>query len=842
MIKVNNSKTIRRIANNSFKSNRTRNIFAIIAIILTSVLFTSLFTMGAGMIQNIQQSTLRQVGGDGHVVLKYIDDEQFNAVKDHNSIKKIAYDRILCDNIENDELLKRRTEFWYYDDVGLELGFCELIAGHRPIAENEIIADTKTLQLLGVPLEIGSKVTLKLDIRNKIITRDFILCGWWESASEFNIGQIFSSRAYVDAHLDELRNTYYEDKSLTGAINAYIMFSNSFNLQTKLDKLLLDSGFSNIEGDPNYIESNVNWAYLSSNFSGNLDMILALIGAIALIVFTGYLIIYNIFQISVVKDIRFYGLLKTIGTTGRQIRRIISQQAFTLSLVGIPIGLLLGYLCGKKFVPLIMSNSTINYVVEVSASPLIFIGSAIFAIITVYISTLKPSYIASRVSPVEAVKYTGRISNKSVKKRSKQTVKMSYMALSNLGRNKKRTTITVISLSLSIILLNTVFTLSNSFDLDKYVSRFHDTDFLIAHADYFNSQFASKNNETSESFIQAVSSLDGFEEGGRLYSGTYEMFSVTDPNNKSNPNVDTNGNPIAVPYGLEDFPLSRLTLLDGEMDMQKLKSGNYILEGVQIDDNNNPMWDTANFKVGETVKLNCYKGASSGFSEREYITKEFTVLGHVAIKYYTNSIRYYIGNSFYMPADIYKSMVSEPAIMNYVFNVKDEYEVPTEAFIKNYTQNIEPTMNYESKSKVVESFENLRNTILIIGSGLSLIIGLIGILNFINTILTSIISRMKEFAMMTSIGMTQNQLRQMLCFEGIYYALFTSITAITFGILVSVLIVKTLSTQIWFMSYQFIIAPLIVSAPIMLVFGILIPLITHIATDKQSIVERLRIE
>lgn len=383
MIKVNNSKTIRQIANSSFKANRTRNIFAIIAIILTSVLFTSLFTMGAGMVQNIQQSTLRQVGGDGHVVLKYIDDEQFNAVKDHNSIKKIAYDRILCDNIENDELLKRRTEFWYYDDVGLELGFCKLIAGHRPIAENEIIADTKTLQLLGVPLEIGSKVTLKLDIRNKIITRDFILCGWWESASEFNIGQIFSSRAYVDAHLDELRNTYYEDKSLTGAINAYIMFSNSFNLQTKLDKLLLDSGFSNIEGEPNYIESNVNWAYLSSNFSGNLDMILALIGAITLIVFTGYLIIYNIFQISVVKDIRFYGLLKTIGTTGRQIRRIISQQAFTLSLVGIPIGLLLGYLCGKKFVPLIMSNSTINYVVEVSASPLIFIGSAIFAIITV---------------------------------------------------------------------------------------------------------------------------------------------------------------------------------------------------------------------------------------------------------------------------------------------------------------------------------------------------------------------------------------------------------------------------------------------------------------------------
>ena len=53
-----------------------------------------------------------------------------------------------------------------------------------------------------------------------------------------------------------------------------------------------------------------------------------------LVIFTGYLIIYNIFQISVAGDIRFYGLLKTIGTTPRQLKRIIRQQALLLCLIG----------------------------------------------------------------------------------------------------------------------------------------------------------------------------------------------------------------------------------------------------------------------------------------------------------------------------------------------------------------------------------------------------------------------------------------------------------------------------------------------------------------------------
>ena len=72
----------------------------------------------------------------------------------------------------------------------------------------------------------------------------------------------------------------------------------------------MESGFSMDENDDNFIGSNVNWSYIAANFSMDFNTIVGIGAALLLIILTGYLIIYNIFQISVVRDIRFYGLLK----------------------------------------------------------------------------------------------------------------------------------------------------------------------------------------------------------------------------------------------------------------------------------------------------------------------------------------------------------------------------------------------------------------------------------------------------------------------------------------------------------------------------------------------------
>ena len=71
-MKVSNRKCIRRLGFRSMAAARTRNIIAILAIALTTVLFTSLFTIAASINYSYQQENFRQAGGDMHGSIKDI--------------------------------------------------------------------------------------------------------------------------------------------------------------------------------------------------------------------------------------------------------------------------------------------------------------------------------------------------------------------------------------------------------------------------------------------------------------------------------------------------------------------------------------------------------------------------------------------------------------------------------------------------------------------------------------------------------------------------------------------------------------------------------------------------
>ena len=116
--------------------------------------------------------------------------------------------------------------------------------GHRPEAENEIIADTKTLDALGVPAQIGETVSLTYDIKGKSYTTDFILCGFWETDSLSNIGRLIVSKAFVDAHSDILAYTYPIDNDYSGIVTAYVMFSGNGDIEARLHQLLSETGYT----------------------------------------------------------------------------------------------------------------------------------------------------------------------------------------------------------------------------------------------------------------------------------------------------------------------------------------------------------------------------------------------------------------------------------------------------------------------------------------------------------------------------------------------------------------------------------------------------------------------
>ncbi|MEK4345227.1 ABC transporter permease [Paenibacillus sp. FSL P4-0184] len=843
MMKVSNRKIVSRLAFASFKANKTRNLMAIIAIALTTVLFTTLFTIGIGMGESFQNQTMRQSGGSAHGALKYITEEQFNAIKDHPLIKEIGYNKFIT-YADNPEFLKRPVEMRYEDEADTKLRFTAPTTGRIPQQEDEIITDSMTLDLLGIPHLVGEKVTLSYTIKEKIYHKDFVLSGFWESdTASQNVGTAVVSKAFVDTVLADIPLTYKTDYDMTGTISADILFSNSRNIQQKLEQVVTESGYTYRSDDSvgpassTDIEGNPNWAYLSSSFNLDPSTLVSAAAAAILIIITGYLIIFNIFQISVIKDIKFYGLLKTIGTTSKQIKSMLTKQALLLSVIGIPFGLVIGFVIGKACLPMIVGVSEIGATVaEVSLNPIIFIGAALFALITIFISTRKPGKIAGSVSPVEAVRYSEVTDH--IHKTSKKGTdggKLHKMARSNLSRNKKRTLLVVLSLSLSLVVLNTVFTLSKGMDMDKYLSKFADTDFLIGHANYFNlNMFRSEEDELSESFIHAVKSQPGFEEGGKLYYNLSDSKIHYTGDNR----IAYSGHSLLLPegddqqldlYGLEDLPFSRLDIVEGELDLDKLATGKYIIEGLPADDHDNVQWDVDRYKIGEKVQIT----VDGQMHEYEVIAKAKT-------DYYTNTNRRGSSFTMYLPADEFTKIVKRPIVMTYAFNVEKNYEQAMDTFLKSYTKDTEPLMNYDSKLTLLDSFKGLQSMLINVGGMLCLIIGLIGILNFINSMLTSLLSRRQEFAIMQSIGMTDKQLRKMVVFEGLYYAAATIIVSLVLGILFSYGVIGGVVGNLWFFSYKFTIIPLLMAYPALLVLSVIIPYVAFRSISKQSVVERLR--
>ncbi len=846
MYRVSNQSAVRRLADRSFQASRSRNIIAVLAIALTALLFTALFTVGSGLIENIQRQTMRQAGGDGMASLKYVTDEQYEQVKDHPLIKEISYNRLLSSSVDNEELLKRHGELYYMDETGIRLGFCEPVEGTVPQAEDDLMMDTKTAKLLGVELAVGTPVSLKLTVHGQQVTRNFRLCGWWEADPVFNVSILVTSRAYVDAHMEELYNSYKEDYDVTGVINCYIMFENSGGLERKLEQVIMESGFPLDEAAPDSIAHNVNWSYLSANMKADPETIAGVAAALLLIILAGYLIIYNIFQISVLRDIRFYGLLKTIGMTGRQIRTIIRRQALLLSFMGIPLGLVLGWMSGCALVPFMLAQSLGGAeFVRTTAEPRIFAGSILFALVTVFISTAKPGQIAAKVSPVEAVRYTDNDNQvKRGRRRSGRGAKVTGMAAANLGRNRKRTVLVIISISLSLVLFNTLYTFSIGFDMDKFLAKFVDTDFLAGHADYFNYHYAGPDNSMSENMIEAIEQEPEFLEGGRLYANIRdsEYFDTILPDGVTTAqgrNPDTGGVASAV-YGLEELPLSRLDVVEGEIDLEKLRTGKYILEGVPEDDNGEILWDMARYDIGEKITLVNYRGSSESRLENQRMEWELEVMAKVRMKHYTNTCMVGWDMSWYLPAEVYRKMVADPGIMSYAFNVQKGGEKDMEAFLLNYTENVEPVMNYSSKFTRESEFDGMRNMVLAVGGALTLIIGMIGILNFINSMMTSILTRRREFAMLQSIGMTRTQLLQMLITEGLWYGALSGLVSLVLGVILSLLVIRNLGENLWFFSYHFTLLPLLLTVPLLLALGILLPVVMLTSVEKQSIVERLR--
>lgn len=878
-----NKKCIHRLSMKSMKASRTRNLVAVLAIALTTVLFTSLFTVALSINHSFQQANFRQAGGWAQGVFKYLTQEQFDEIKTDPLIKQYGLRRLV--GITNSEpFLKSHVEIGYSDANQAHWMYCDPIEGRLPVeGSNEAATDTQVLELLGIEPVLGNTFTMTIDVDGIEVTETFILSGWWKYDEAIVANHVLIPHSRAQDIYDQVGiGKEIGRDGMTGSWNMDIMLGSSLNIEQNLNKILENHDYQTEDrsvGD-NYISVGVNWGYTGSLLSYNIDpvTVIAIVGLLLIIVFTGYLIIYNVFQISVSNDIRFYGLLKIIGATGTELRRIIRQQALLLSLIGISLGLLIGYGIGIKLTPMILSQ--LNGVVPdaVSTNPLIFLGSALFALVTVVISCRRPGRMAARVSPVEAVRYTEGMENRKNMSKAQSGASLPKMAWANLGRNRGKAVITVASLSLAVLLFHMTVTFTNGFDMDKYLSKVV-SDFILADASYFQTDnIWSKERALPVEAIAMLEASHGIEVGGRVYgkSSQVEEFVTEDYYRAINSEwndketldyavafMEKNAQGLLADtvqlYGIERYIIDKLTVLQGDISKLYEPGGRYVAAVYSADDYGNARMDSHWAKIGDTVTLRYVEeyeyydpntdkvldpddipdDQPRQYRAKTYQDIDYEVAALITVPQ-TLSYRYYSADEFVMNDRTFIQDSQTSDIMYYAWDVSDENTADMETFLSDLTKEQMPQLDYESKLTYAAEFDSFRNMFLILGGVLSFIIGLVGVLNFLNAILTGILIRRRELAMLQSIGMTGKQLKAMLMWEGLYYALGAVVVSFLLSIIAGQLLSNVLANMFWFFTYRFTVLPILLVAAIFMVLGIVVPLMVYRIVSRHSIVERLR--
>lgn len=844
---------IREISRRSFRKNKARNFVAVFAVLMTTMMFTALFTLAQSMNKNLIEMTFRQTGYDAQVSCKSITSEQVERLAAHPDVKEVG-ESIVLGLAENKNLKGRQVEIRWADDCYAAHSFAEPVTGRMPQSADEIAVDAIILDRLGIPRKIGQTVILEwrkdmTDQDSEPMKESFTLCGFWEGNSSGLASMAWVGREYAD---EMTGGSLSAENGVLGIHMAQISLYSDRRIEETMDRILSDTGLEDLE-------YGVNLAYSPEMGATAAQETLPMYLGMILVFIAGYLIIYNIFQISVTADVQFYGKLKTLGTTNRQIRKLIYGQANCLCMIGIPAGLFLGWLLGAVLVP------AFTGIVEgggaVSFHPLIFIGSAAFAWLTVLISCMRPAKLAGKVSPVEALRMNdAEVSDRKKRKHGQAGASLAGMAWANLGRNRKRTVTVICSLTLGLVLLSCFYAKNAAFDMEKYLADLTISDFTLTDStseDYINGYDPHGTTLTDE-LVNRMETQEGMEETGRLYSAwiEWQLDDVTTANIKNYyteemladwASYDEIGaqqvvsavkdkNAGAVVYGIEGIPLEAVVqknfIMQGTFDSAEFSTGRYVLAvGPATDPGKlHELLPTPN--VGSTVVLN---GQSYTVMAVVYpVTPVFEGAEEPEAKKTMNL-------SFVLTADTFCRNWPDHTLRKLFLNVDDAHMDAVQSRLDDYVETTDGSLPVISRRSMAQQYERETRSSAVMGNAVSIVIAFVGVLNFVNSMVTAIVSRKREFAMIQSIGMTKKQLCKMLVFEGIFYAVITLAVSYLLSSLAVGVVIRGITAG-GFTTFRFTLLPLNICAPLLLGFAALIPLVCFKNLEKQSIVERLRME
>ncbi|MDR0248718.1 MAG: ABC transporter permease [Oscillospiraceae bacterium] len=831
-MRIRNRAVIRKITRRNLRGNSARNFFLFAAIMLTTFMIASVLSVYMSFNGTMERDAVRRAGTRAHLFVHGVTPPTAEYMKKLTYVEDVGVASIAAAvNI---------------DDTQYHLGYCDdamwerlmtpaysNVTGAYPVGEFDIMLPLGVLKGLGITDPApGMPVMLE--------GMSFTLSGFYTDYQG----------TWMDYRILPVSKTFADSAGGGAECIAGIAFRDKRDIYDGWGRL--NSDLRQYTGETFYMS-----VYGVSSVSNPFGTAAVYGVIIAFLMFTGFLLIYNVMTISVSNDVRFYGLLKTIGATARQLRSIVVGQALWLCAAAIPVGAGLAAALSLAVVPYILKSYTVDSVT--SFSPYIYLGAALFALITALLGAALPAWKTSRTSPVEATKYTGetlRYTKKAspCRREADKRTRVLFpgranpyrMALRNLFRNRRRTTVVFLSLFLGLTMFLTVATVSGSLDADKYASEMENDDFHLRYQPRNGAMFPGESGlapvpqKFDEAYLQRLRDLPGFismwtvteAKGLMTYTDAFEKHldgyveyilgmggaSGFDPERlRESLKMSFQANIYAIDKGDIEELNKRLA---APLDAEAFERGEFVLIATDTPEIYADVGEVEVAFDGGSFKL-----PVMGFAPERF--KGF-LAGNVAPCVFTSKALL--------------ERFAEPAVYSIGIKVRTQSQREAYGILSEMTAG-DGDVYMTSRVEAYDEVRGAQALFWVVGGSISGILGLIGVLNFVNVLTVGILSRRRELATLEACGMSKGQTRRMVLAEGIGYAAIALLSAATLGNAVAFgaysLLKGTQGADDLF-TFAYPVIPVAVVAAAILLICIATPGLAYRSTRRATLSERLR--
>lgn len=823
MLANNNRPVINKLAKNTIRTNKRQFFILFVTIMLSAFMLFSVFTIGLTYLDLSRLQNTRLYGSEYDVaVMNGFTKNQKEFLINNPNVKTVgtlAY----CGNVKstdtdstvNAALLWGDETYWESQKTPARTE----MNGHYPQNQIELLATEEVLKECGKnSLTVGDYLSITYEDNTGVHTKDFVISGIWKGyggdKANFYVSEDFYNQTGNDLESGGILQVKFKSNYITGQM-----------IEKLKESLELSS--AQVFQASDYIEK-------------SLTILLAVFGLCFIICLSAYLLIYNLLYLSVSGKIRYYGLLQTLGMTKKQLVQFIRKQILVVGVAGIVVGVILGISVSLIFIPYVMKvlgislgNTGLYFYSEVLVLSILVTGIAILC------GVRTPIHIATDVTPVEATKYREIIEIPYAKKKGKGNLYW-RMAKDQLRKNKKRTAVVFLSLATSLIVFFCLTTLIDSQGKRTIYPNYWNADFIVYNDTQITEDITSLQPAINDTFLSDI----------RETEGVREVHAVK-------------GVPVVFPYdenGFSDFWIkgytelkSYLSYSETVLEYQQHPEKYYgMVKGIDesefdyLNETLGNVIDKQEFLNGETAILQYagfeipeeWIGSTVPFSIGNQ-EQEITIGAINYGDYYGATVNR--GVNLIVSEDYVETLTAKPCILSLNIKYEQSYEAETEKEIKNIigTSLYSNDLLYISKYDDMKTIQDSQTGMFEIGTVISLLLLLVGMLNYINTMASSMQNRKLTFSIMESVGMSGKQIRKLLIREGFLYASGSVLITLTIGTGITYFIFQSMN----YMKIPFTIPvfPLICAILFVIIICILTPIITYKKIVRNcSIAERLR--